>query len=79
MRKVAFPKNHQYKRLILYECEEGIYLFYSLTRDDHGSCADEYYHDIQDVYDVCLEEFGIKPDDWQIIDDPLPYCQHDTL
>ena len=79
MRKIAFPQNHQYKRLILYECEEGIYLFYSLTTDDYGSFGDAYYHDIQNLYDDCLEEFGIKHEDWQIIDDPLPYCQDDTL
>ena len=81
MRKIAFINDTHYKRLMLYQDQPGTgaYLLFSTTLDDSGSCADEYYTDIQDLYCVCLEEYDVKAEDWQTINDPLPHCQHDII
>ena len=84
MRKYAFLKEpHEagnggrvYK-IMLYEAEEGFYLF-EYDRPDAELCsADRLYGSVGDVsadWDERIDERG-----WIEIEDPLPNCQHDAF
>ena len=62
-------------KIMLYEAEDGIYLF-EYTGADAVLCSyDRRYESLQDLYDDwddLIDERG-----WIGMDDPLPYCQHD--
>lgn len=81
MRKIALVKNNnsEIKRVMLYKDEHGIYLFGYSTIEDCGSTWDQWYETIEDVYSVCEEEYNIQIQDWQDIEDPCEYCQHDWI
>ena len=84
MRKYAWLKEpyeydentHIYK-IMLYETEEGIYLFEYSSPDAIQSCSDRCYDSAADLYEDwndLIDERG-----WIEIDDPLPGCQHDAF
>ncbi len=62
---------------MLYQSEEGVYLF-EYCRPDANQCScDACYDSLQDVYDDwndLIDERG-----WIEIEDPLPFCQHDSF
>ena len=64
-------------KIMLYETEEGVYLF-EYTGPDAVFCfADLCYDSLEDLYD----EWDGRIDDrgWTDLDDPLPGCQHDAF
>jgi hypothetical protein len=67
------------KRVILYEADDGVYLFLSRSIHDAGSFADEWYVSVEDAEAVCRERFGIDKRMWQEVPDPEPGCQHDWI
>lgn len=83
MRKYAYLKKPQthggnsiYK-VMLYEAEEGFYLFEYADPDAVLSCSDRCYESLEDLYDDwngLLDERG-----WIGMEDPLPGCQHDAF
>lgn len=84
MRKYAWLKtplncgeNIYIYKIMLYEAEEGFYLF-TYTSPDAIQCAsDRFYDDPEDIYDDwndLIDERG-----WIDLDDPLPHCQHDAF
>ncbi len=81
MRKIALVKNKEVdiKRVMLYQDEDGIYLFGYDKLEDCGGLWDQWYETIEEVYKVCEEEYGIQFQDWVLIDDPLKDCQHDWI
>lgn len=81
MRKIALVKNNhpEIKRVILYKDEHGIYLFGYDKIEDSSSLWDEWYKTIEDIYSVCEKEYGIQIQDWQDIEAPCEYCQHDWI
>jgi len=79
MRKVAFIDNDETKKIMLYETEDGTYLFYFDTWVDTASIKDYLYDNVEEVEAVCFAEFGIKPSDWVNINDPQDGCQQDFI
>ncbi|MDR2729084.1 MAG: hypothetical protein LBB56_08110 [Chitinispirillales bacterium] len=69
------------KKIMIYqESAREIYVFIYTTTDEYGSCcADYWFDDLEDAEQYVIEEYGVKPQDWILIDDPLPYCQHDII
>lgn len=55
----------------------GVYIYYYTDRDAVFSSYDSFRENLETV----LEEFDGKLDDrgWIMIEDPLPYCQHDSV
>ena len=83
MRKYAYL-NKPYKKdnviinkIMFYETSEGIYLYMYSDLDSNESISDYLYENIEDLY----EDFNHLIDErgWIQIDDPLPYCQHDSF
>ena len=83
MRKYAWLKeplqsggNIIYK-VMLYETEEGFYLF-SYSSPDAVECASDLCYDsLEELYEDwndLIDERG-----WITMDDPLPYCQQDAF
>ena len=64
-------------KIMLYEAEEGFYLF-TYSRPDAVLCAsDRCYDTLEDLYgdwNDLIDETG-----WIEMEDPLPYCQHDAF
>jgi len=91
MRKYAILKEAVYrdgdtdsdlvkKIMIYYEKEGDVYLFFYTTVDEYGSCCTDYFfNNLEDADEYAFSEYGLKSEDWILIDDPLPFCQHDII
>ncbi|MCI5072269.1 hypothetical protein MRY82_04920 [bacterium] len=80
MRKYAFIKeNEKTKKIMIYECKEGVYLFLYDSLKDVAAFADYWFESLEEVYEYIKEDFIISDSKWYNIDDPKPYCQHDFI
>ncbi len=80
MRKIAkVADNEEVKRLMLYECEDGVYLFEFDKETDSSAIADYLPDTIEDLYEIAVEDYGVKLTDWEEINDPMEFCQHDRI
>lgn len=80
MRLVSkIPFDPVYKRLMLYQAETGVYLFFYNTELDAGSVGDVWFADLEKAYAYAASRFGIFNKDWEVIQDPLPNCQDDFI
>ncbi|RPD49337.1 hypothetical protein DNI29_00605 [Hymenobacter sediminis] len=81
MRKVALLQQPvaEVVRLMIYEEEQGVYLFGYNTVADAGCAWDHWFQTVADAEEAALEEYGVPVTDWQPIVDPLPGCQHDWI
>jgi hypothetical protein len=64
-------------KIMLYETEDGVYLFEYCSPDAVQCSFDRYYESADEVYDDwngLIDETG-----WIELEDPLPGCQHDAL
>ena len=84
MRKFAYLKepfcmdgHSQIYKIMLYQAEEGFYLFLYSSMDAVLCSSDLFYDSLEDIF----EEWNDRIDDWAWIDmpDPLPGCQHDAI
>ena len=82
MRKYAYLKEplkqsgRTIYKIMLYETEEGVYLFEYDSPDAVQCASDTFYETMEDVpaWDELIDERG-----WIQLPDPLPYCQHDAF
>jgi hypothetical protein len=81
MRKIAAVRNPDkgVARCILYACDDGVYVFPCATFEDGSATGDSWFESLADAEDACLDDFGIRSEDWVIIDDPLPDCAQDWI
>ncbi|MBP1533733.1 MAG: hypothetical protein IK999_06355 [Ruminococcus sp.] len=85
MRKYAFLKNpmkcnksdYIYKIMIYQTKKGGFFLFQYCSIDAIQCSFDQYYNDLEDVYDDWNDEIDERG--WIDINDPLPFCQHDAF
>jgi biofilm protein TabA len=66
-------------RVILYACEDGVYLFLSDSLDDVGCRWDDWYPAVAAAEAAALERFGIASADWTDVPDPEAGCFHDHI
>lgn len=79
MRKVAFTSGHDsIRKVMLYECPDGVYVFGYDCVQDTSSISDYLYETLEDAEDFCKEEYNIHGN-WIPIADPLNNCQHDFI
>lgn len=80
MRKVAFTSGHDtIKKVMLYECADGVYVFGYDCLQDTASISDYLQDTVEDAEDFCEEEYNINSSDWILIAAPLDNCQHDFI
>lgn len=80
MRKVAFTTGHDsIKKIILYECSDGVYVFGYDCLQDTSSISDYLQDTVADAEEFCKEEYNIQSNDWMIIGSPLHNCQDDFI
>ncbi len=83
MRKIAMvpaPKLGGTVRAMIYELEGGGTYIFLYNEPQDGPCTfDSWCEGRGGAEEYCAEQLGIGPDDWQLIDDPLPGCQHDWI
>ena len=78
MRLKAYIHNDAtYKKAIIYDSPEGVYLFLYDTAEDRSSLADYWFETLADAQTYSNETFGLTERNWEIIADPLPGMQHD--
>ncbi len=64
-------------KIMLYESEEGVYLF-EYDSPDAVQCSDDrFYESLDDLYEDWNDLLDGRG--WIDIGDPLPDCQHDAL
>ncbi|RZK14129.1 MAG: hypothetical protein EOO43_16795 [Flavobacterium sp.] len=64
---------------MIYESEEGVYLFGYKTLNDSGSDWDEWYEFLNEAKERAREKFKVNELDWKEINDPEENCQHDRM
>ena len=83
MRKYAYLKeplqrdNYSVYKIMLYEAEEGFYLFEYDSPAALMSCNDLCYQSLEELHedwDDLIDKVG-----WLEMEDPLPDCQHDAF
>src|SRR5690349_20008041 len=83
MRKVAMIRNKgcDAKRVMVYAAPapQGVYLFIYNIEEDGAAIADEWYATVTEVDRICVQIYGIEPEYWKQIDDPVEGCQHDWI
>ncbi len=79
MRKVAAVNHPQTKRVMLYNADDGCYLFLYNQLEDGACYADYFFEELEDMYQHCSDEYGIGTDAWQTIPDPEEGCFHDRI
>ena len=72
-------QNSEIVRLMIYDSEDGVYLFGYDSEIDSSALWDYWFENIDDAYESCLEDYGITKSDWKEIPDPLENCQHDWI
>ena len=72
-------EDKELKRLMIYDSEDGVYLFGYNTEIDSDSLWDYWFENIEDAINDCIEDYNISKEDWTEIPDPLEYCQHDWI
>lgn len=73
------PSHPEYKRLMLYQAEQGVFLFFYNTQTDAPGAGDFWFEDLVSAYKYTTEVFGVSEKDWEVIPDPLPNCQDDFI
>ena len=81
MRKIVTLKNKigTTVRLMLFEEKYGFYLFGYDKLEDCPCIWDEFYEDIDDLYERGNDKFDVKFEDWINIAEQLEGCQHDLI
>jgi hypothetical protein len=64
---------------MIFEKENGVYLFLYDSTDDVPGFADEWYETLEAAEEICRTKYSINPNDWIFIDDPIEYCQDDIV
>ena len=64
-------------RIMLYETDEGTYLFEYDSPDAPFCCADQLYDSPEEVFEEWNERIDGRG--WITLDDPLPDCQADAF
>ena len=67
------------RRLILYESDGGVFLFGRASGSDGPCDWDLWFSDVRGAEAHCSQAYGLGPEDWQIIPDPLAGCQDDWV
>ena len=80
MRKVIFINTFdEVKKLMIYESEEGVYLFGYDCVQDTVSIWDNWYLTLEEAKDYCEEIYQADKEKWINISEPLNDCQHDFI
>lgn len=78
MRKWAYiSQESEYKKVMIYSSDEGVYVFLYNSPDAVFCSSDEYYENEEEALADWEDKIG--PDGWHTSDDPLPGCQHDSI
>ena len=64
---------------MLYQDEQGVYLFGYDTLEDAGCVWDMWFETAAAAESEAQTSYQVAPDTWQTIADPLPDCQHDWI
>jgi hypothetical protein len=81
MRKIATVPSptDTIRRVMTYSTDGGAYLFLYTSLED-GPCEfDEWYDSLTLAEQEASARFGLRPDDWTVIDDPPAGAQHDWI
>lgn len=80
MRKVAFTPGHDsVKKVMLYECSDGVHVFGYDCLQDTSSISDYLQDTVENAEIFCKDEYNIDSNNWILISDPLDNCQHDFI
>jgi hypothetical protein len=81
MRLIARTKENCFDiiRLMIYESEEGVFLFGFSTMIDSNSKWDSYFDSTRLAMESAMVDYNIGFNDWIQISDPDIDCQHDWI
>lgn len=80
MRKVAFISGHSsIKKVMLYECVDGVYVFGYDCLQDTGCISDYLQDTLEAAEEFCKNKYEVDSHDWIMIADPLDDCQDDFI
>lgn len=71
-------KDSDVKRLIIYDSEDGVYLFGYDKGSDSSAIWDSWFEKVEYAIEA-LQKYGVDQNDWKEIPDPLENCKHDWI
>ena len=71
--------NSEIVRLMIYNDENGTYLFGYDKLEDSDAVFDQWYESENEALEVCLVEYKIDKTLWIEIPNPMENCQHDWI
>ena len=81
MRKIATITNpvDDICRAMTHVVDGGVFLFLYTKQEDGPCYIDEWYESLDQAEQAAFERFGVRSEEWTIIDDPLPGAQQDWI
>lgn len=64
---------------MIYNEENGTFLFGYTTIEDCGSQWDEWYETEEEALESSRTVYGVERSEWNEIPNPEPHCQHDWI
>ncbi len=79
MRKHAVLKESadDIKRLMLFACENGVYLYLFDSFEDVAACDDIWFDTLYDAQEYCKAEYGVHEPDWEEVSELSGFCFND--
>lgn len=75
MRKVAFTVELiGVLKLMIYNCDNGTYLFGYDTLADTSCAWDEWYESIEEAEERAYSMFNVTTEDWIVVEEPCSTC-----
>ncbi|MEC0170477.1 hypothetical protein [Paenibacillus graminis] len=77
----ALLKEHvnDVRKLMIYDNENGAYVFLYDTQEDKSGFADLWFESFDEAIDYCNEKYKVIQDQWVVINDPKEGQQHDII
>lgn len=67
------------KKVMIYESENGVYVFLYDTQEDKSCYADLWFETIEEALEYCTHELDVEQEQWVVIIDPKEGQYHDII
>jgi hypothetical protein len=75
--KSIIKDDETYKKAVIFVDTHQAFFFLYDSLEDTQCVEDYWFESLEEARDWGHTNFGIKEEDWTVIDDPLPGAQHD--
>lgn len=67
------------RKVMIYESENGVYVFLYDTQEDKSGFADLWFESLDESVDYCIQKYKVIQEQWVVIKDPIEGQNHDII